>query len=77
LNLSKSGSLEGFSFYDSFLSVFNMLRFDTQNSTSPGLSDLFIIVESGSEVFGIEVEFGFVFFSDVSEGNADGGFLTD
>lgn len=47
-----------------------MLRLGTQDTTTPGLSEFFVVVvvgvEEGNELF----EFSLIFVSDFSEGNS-------
>lgn len=54
-----------------------MLTLDSQKISSPGFSEFGVVVEGGSEVLHIEVEFSLVFLLDVGDGHDSGGLLVD
>ena len=54
-----------------------MLGLDTENSASPGSSDILVLIEIGSEVFNIELELSLIFLSDISDSDDCGLFLVD
>jgi len=54
-----------------------MLGLDTKLISSPSSSNFSVIIEGSSEVFDEQVEFSFVFFSDVSHGDHGSGLLVD
>lgn len=54
-----------------------MLGLGTKLVTTPGFSNFLVVVEGSGEVLYEQVEFGFVFLADVSDGNDGSGLLVD
>jgi hypothetical protein len=54
-----------------------VLGFDSQNISTPGSSEFSVVIELSGEVLDEQVEFGLVFFTDVSQSNNGGILLID
>lgn len=52
-----------------------MLGFDSENVSSPGSSEVDIVIESGSEVLHQKVEFSLVLFFDFGQSDNGGSLL--
>ena len=68
---------DGLFFLDSLDSIELDLTLGTSLETSNGSSELLVIVEVSSEGSGQVVKFGFVFLSDISQGNASSVLLVN
>jgi hypothetical protein len=68
---------DGLFFLDGLDSIELDLTLGTSLETSNGFSELLVIVEVSSEGSGQVVKFGFVFLSDISQGNASSVLLVN
>lgn len=66
-----------FDFSELFSVCHHVLVLNTHNTTTPGSSELFVVVELSLEVLGEEFQILVVFLSNVSQSNASSGLLVN